>query len=123
VLKTFRGHVPNSSQASFDEGVELLREGSLGAAEKAFKSAVSPDGDSTAALAYLAATFAASGHDLEAASAWQTSLVDGSEIPQIYEWLAGAALRTHDMAQAKATLEEAIGKWPSDTRFARPMAV
>src|SRR5262249_40380507 len=72
---------------------------------------------------YLAASFAASGHDDAAASAWQTALVDGSEIPQIYQWLGDALMRTHDYAEARTILEEAAGKWPSDVRFTQPLAM
>jgi tetratricopeptide (TPR) repeat protein len=75
------------------------------------------------ALVYLGATFAAAGHDEEAAGAWQTSLVDGSDFPQIYEWLGDTLMRTHDHAQARAILEEATAKWPADVRFARPLAL
>ena len=75
------------------------------------------------ALTYLAATFAASGHDREAASAWQTALIDGAEIPEIYQWLGDTLLRVHDLPHARAVLEEAVGKWPTDPRFAKPLAM
>ncbi len=92
-------------------------------AETALKSVIQGDADSTAPLVYLAATFAASGHDLEAANTWQTSLVDGEDIPQIYEWLGDAMMRNHDLGQARVILEEAIAKWPADVRFAKPLAL
>jgi hypothetical protein len=82
-----------------------------------------PNLDFMPALTYLAVTFAASGHDAEAASAWQTALVGGSDIPQIYVWLGNALLRTHDFSRARSTLEDARRRWPADTRFARPLAV
>jgi tetratricopeptide (TPR) repeat protein len=123
LLDRFRTHVSEPLRPAFEEGVRQLRDGSFAEAEASFKKVMNPEGDSTAALVYLAATYAASGHDLQATSAWQTSLVDGSDIPQIFEWLAGAALRVRDMAQARATLEEAIAKWPGDARFARPMSM
>jgi hypothetical protein len=41
----------------------------------------------------------------------------------VYEWLAGALIRTRDLGTARSMLEEAIAKWPSDSRFARPMAL
>src|SRR6185437_11332035 len=88
-----------------------------------FKSALQIDSDSTAALAYLAATYAASGHDHEAASVWQTSLVDGSDFPQIFEWLGDAPVRTHQLSEARAVLEEAVSRWPSDSRYALPLAI
>ena len=74
-------------------------------------------------LAYLAAVFAAAGRDDQATGAWQTSLVDGSDFPQIYEWLADGLMRTRRMAEARAVLDEAMTKWPDDIRFVKPMAV
>ena len=80
--------------------------------------------DSSPLLAYLAATFAASGHDLEAASAWQTALVDGSDFPEIYEWLGDALMRIARPRRRRAMiLEEAVAKWPSDERFTKPLAL
>jgi predicted Zn-dependent protease len=72
---------------------------------------------------YLAAVYAASGHDAEAASAWQTALVDGSDVPRIYQWLGGALLRAKDFNEARTILEEAVGKWPTDARFLKPLAM
>jgi len=66
---------------------------------------------------------AAAGKDHEAASAWQTALVDGTDFPQIYLWLSDALLRTHDFGAARAILEEASGKWPSDARFTKTLAM
>ena len=43
--------------------------------------------------------------------------------PQIYVWLGEALLRTHDFGGARAILEEAVGKWPSDARFTKPLAM
>lgn len=122
-VRAFRDRVPVASREAFDQGVLLLSASSFGDAESSFKAAMGTDGDSSAALAYLAATFAAAGHDAEAASAWQTALVDGSDLPQIYDWLAGALMRTGSLAQARGTLEEAVAKWPGDPRFAKPMAL
>ena len=110
-------------RAAFDAGVASLAEGDYVKAELNLKKAIDPDTDSTAALTYLAAAFAASGHDDAAASAWQTALVDGSEIAQIYKWLADALMRTHDYGEARTILEEAAGKWPSDVRFIKPLAM
>ena len=53
---------------------------------------------------------------------WQTALIDGSDFPQIYEWLADALIRTKDYTAAQSILEEAVGKWPGDARFARTLA-
>ena len=123
VLDTFRSRVAPAYSAAFDKGVAALAAADYGTAESSFKTAVTPTEDSTAALTYLAATFAASGHDREAASAWQTALIDGATIPEIYQWLGDTLLRVHDLPHARAVLEEAVGKWPADPRFAKPLAM
>jgi VWFA-related protein len=122
-VKAFRERVAPESRAAFDSAVALLASKDFVKAETALKSVIQGDADSTAPLVYLAATFAASGHDLEAANTWQTSLVDGEDIPQIYEWLGDAMMRNHDLGQARVILEEAIAKWPADVRFAKPLAL
>jgi tetratricopeptide (TPR) repeat protein len=122
-LAPFRERVTPSVKAAFDQGVAFLAAGDFTKAEVSFKKAIEPEGDSTAPLAFLAASFAAAGKDHEAASAWQTALVDGDDFSQIYVWLGDALLRTHDFAAARAILEEAAGKWPTDTRFTKPLAM
>jgi tetratricopeptide (TPR) repeat protein len=122
-LRAFRDRVPEGAKAAFEQGLAFFIAGDYTKAELAFKKAIDPDGDSTAGLAYLAAAFAASGHDDAAASAWQTALVDGDELPQLYQWLGDALMRSHDYAAARSILEEASGKWPSDVRFIKPLAM
>jgi tetratricopeptide (TPR) repeat protein len=119
----FRERVPEAAKGSFDQGIALLAGGDFVKAEASFKKAIDPDADSTAPLVYLAASFAAAGHDTEAASAWQTALIDGEAFPQIYQWLGDALMRGRDLGQARTILEEATGKWPSDSRFAKPLAM
>ena len=122
-LAPFRERVTPSVKSAFDQGVVFLAVGDFTKAELSFKKAIEPDVDSTAPLAFLAASFAAAGKDHEAASAWQTALVDGTDFPQIYAWLSDALLRTHDFGAARAILEEAAEKWPTDTRFTKPLAM
>src|SRR5439155_12344622 len=122
MVDPFRSRVAPAVKAAFDKGVVQLVAGDYIHAEASFKEAIQPDTDSTSPLVYLAVCFAASGHDTEAASAWQTALVDGSDIPQIYQWLGEALLRTHALTEARSVLEEAAGRWPSDGRFTRPLA-
>lgn len=122
-LQTFRNRVPASVRTAFDRGVEYLSDGEYSKAEASFKSAIDPDTDSTAVLAYLAAAYAAAGRDRDAAGAWQTALVDGSDLPEIYQWLGDALMRAHDLSQARAVLEEAVEKWPADVRFTKTMAM
>ncbi len=122
-LAPFRDRVTPSVKSAFDQGVVFLAAGDFTKAETSFKQAIAPEVDSTAPLVFLAASFAAAGKDHEAASAWQTALVDGADLPQIYVWLSDALLRTHDFGGARAILEEAAGKWPADTRFTKPLAM
>jgi tetratricopeptide (TPR) repeat protein len=124
-LQPFREIVAAAARTSFDAGVSALKAGDFVKAEQSFKSAqrATPANDnSTAPLTYLAATYAASGHDLEASSVWQTALIDGHEYPQIYEWLAEAFLRIRNVEQARSILQEAAGKWPADSRFSTRLA-
>jgi len=122
-VSPFLERLAPSARASFDQGLAFLAAGDYSKAEASFKRAIDPDLDSTAPLAFLAACFAASGHDREAASAWQTALVEGTDFPQIYQWLGDALLRNHDFGEARAIYEEAIAKWPADVRFTKPLAM
>ena len=123
-VRPFRERLAPPAAGAFDQGVASLAGNDFPKAETSFKNAIQADSDNaSAALAYLAATFAAAGHDTEAASAWQTALIDGSDLPQIYVWLGDALMRTRSLAQARAILEEGLKKWPSDLRFAKPLAV
>jgi len=122
-LDPFLEHVDASVKGSFEQGVAFLTAGDFAKAEAAFKKAIRPELNSTAALAYLAAAFAGAGHDIEAASAWQAALVDGTEYPQIYDWLGGALLRNHAFGEARTVYEEAAAKWPADPRFTHSLAM
>jgi VWFA-related protein len=122
-LAPFRERTPAEVKDAFDQGVAFLTAAEYPKAEASFKRAIQPEIDSTPALAYLAVSFAAAGHDQQAASAFQTALVDGDDMPQIYDWLGGTLMRNHDFAAARATFEEASGKWPADVRFAKPLAM
>ena len=92
-LQAFRERVAAPARPAFDAGVAALSSGDFAKAEGSFKSALATDAENTAVLAYLAAVFAAAGRDDQATGAWQTSLIDGSDFPQIYEWLADALMR------------------------------
>src|SRR5262249_39505393 len=122
-LAAFRERTPTETKEAFEQGLAFLGAGDYTKAEASFKRAIQPEVDSTAALAYLAVAFAAAGRDVQAASAFQTALVDGEDLPQIYEWLGGALMRTHDLGAARAIFEEAVGKWPADQRFIKPLAM
>jgi VWFA-related protein len=122
-LAPFRERISATVRPAFDQGIALLTAGDYTKAELSFKRAIDAESDSTAPLTYLAVCFAASGHDREAAAAWQTALVDGTDFPQIYQWLGDTLMRTHDFGEARAIFEEAVGKWPNDVRFTKPLAM
>jgi Flp pilus assembly protein TadD len=119
----FRHRTPADTKPAFEQGVAFLASGDMPKAEASFKRAIQPEVDSTSALAYLAVVFAAAGRDAQAAAAFQTALVDGEDMPQIYDWLGGALMRSHDFATARAIFEEAATKWPADLRFIKPLAM
>ena len=122
-LAVFKERTPAETHDAFDEGVGFLTAGDYPKAEASFKRAIQPEVDSTAAMAYLAVVFASAGHNQQAAGAFQTALVDGEDIPEIYHWLASTFMRNHDYAEARSILEEAARKWPSDQRFIKPLAM
>jgi VWFA-related protein len=122
-VEFFLQRVPGPTKGDFEHGIEELKNANLSGAETSFKRAIRPDVDSTAALAYLAASMASAGRDADAASAWQTALIDGSDLPQIYEWLGDTFVRIRDYSAARSILEEALGRWPADTRFNRTLAI
>jgi VWFA-related protein len=122
-VQAFRERVAPAARSAFDRGVAFLTAGEYARAEETFKRAIDVESDSSPLIAYLAATFAAAGHDQQAAGAWHTSLINGSDLPQIYEWLADTLMRTRELAEARAILEEAIAKWPADSRFAKQLAL
>jgi VWFA-related protein len=122
-LQIFTERVPTAAKAAFDEGVAQLGAGDTVAAAASFKTAIRQNTDFTAAVSYLAVTLAASGHDLEAAGAWQTALAGGGDLPQLYLWIGQALLRVREFPRAQSILEEAARRWPEDRRFARPLAM
>jgi Tfp pilus assembly protein PilF len=122
-LRAFRQRVAAPARQAFDAGASALKAGDYAKAETSLKSALTTDTENTAVLAYLAAVFAAAGRDDQASGAWQTSLIDGSDVPEIYEWLVDSLMRLHRMSEARAVLAEAMDKWPADLRFVKPMAM
>ena len=83
----------------FEQGIAELQKANYAAAEINFKTR-DPAGrrQHVGARRISRRRFAAAGRDGEAAGAWQTALIDGSDVPQIYEWLgrdAGAGARLH----------------------------
>lgn len=122
-LGLLRDRIAARVKGDFEAGVGFLAAGEYSKAEASFKRAIQPDVDSMGPMVYLAATFAAAGHDADAAGAWQTAISDGAGLPQVYDWLSQALLRTRSLREAGDILEEAVDKWPDDPRFTRPLAM
>jgi VWFA-related protein len=122
-LQPFQDRVPPSVRAAFDEGVAHLQKRAYKDAEASFKRAIQPDLDSTGPLAYLGVTYAAAGRDAQAASVWRTTMAGADDLPELYAWLADALMRLKALGEARPVLQEAIGRWPTDARFARPLAL
>lgn len=122
-LQPLRGRVAPAALSSFDHGVTALSSGQYEKAEQALKEAIRLEADSAPILTYLAACYAAAGRDEQAAAAWQTALIDGSEFSEIYVWLGDALVRARELSQARTILEEAVLRWPSDVRFTKPLAL
>ena len=123
-LQAFRDRVPEATRASFDQGVTHLQSARFADAGASFRDAIRPGVDTSAALTYLAVCLAATGHDPEAVVIWrQVHDTGGRGLPQVHEWLGDAMMRTRDFRQARSLLEEAVQWWPSDARFARPLAL
>jgi len=117
VIGPFKNRVPAGTRADFDAGIAALTAKDYGKAQTSLKAAIQPDVDSTSALVYLGVLYALTNNEGPAAGAWQTALVDGSDMPQVYEWLAQSLIRSKSLTESRATLEEAMAKWPADPRF------
>ncbi len=122
-LGLFQSRVPPAAHPAFDEGVAHLQKREYKDAESSFKKAITPEADSSSALAYLGVTYAAAGRDSQAASAWRTAMTGADDVPELYEWLGDALMRLRSSGEARPVLEEASTRFPADDRFARPLAL
>ena len=122
-LRLFEERVPPAGKAAFTEGIAHLQKRDYKDAEASFKRAIQPDADSSGSLAYLGVTYAAAGHDAQAASVWRTAMAGADDVAQVYVWLSDALIRVKALGEARPVLEEAMGRWPMDGRFARPLAL
>ncbi len=122
-LEGFQTRVPPAARAAFDEGIAHLQKREYKDAEASFKKAIQPDADSSGPLVYLGVTYAAAGRDTQASSVWRTAMSGADDVPQLYEWLGDALMRLRSSGEARPILEEAVTRFPSDDRFARPLAL
>jgi VWFA-related protein len=122
-LALFQSRVPPTARPSFDEGVAHLQKREYRDAEASFKKAITPEADSSSALAYLGVTYAAAGRDTQATGAWRTAMTGADDVPQLYEWLGDALMRLRSSGEARPIFEEASTRFPGDDRFMRPLAL
>jgi tetratricopeptide (TPR) repeat protein len=119
----FRERVTAAATPAFEQGLAQLQKAEYADAEKSFRRAMQQDPESAAALVYLAACLAAAGYDGQAAAAWQTALARGSDAPQTYEWLGESLMRERQFGDARSVFEDAVERFPQDTRFARSLSL
>jgi tetratricopeptide (TPR) repeat protein len=119
----FRDHVTPAARVAFDQGLTYLQAARYADAETSLRRALRDDSESVASLAYLGACFAAAGHDREAGQVWRTAIARDPGVAPLQEWLGEALMRNQLFGDAKTVLERARDRWPSDTRFARSLAL
>jgi tetratricopeptide (TPR) repeat protein len=117
------GDPPDSSLAAMLRGLALLEADRTNDALTQFKAALDESPDLSSALVYAGACYAATGHDREAAGAWQTALIDDPAARPVYTLLVDALLRLGDHARAREVLARASSRWPSDAELARRQVI
>ena len=103
---------PAHPATSFLTGIARLSQGDTDGAERNFRAALNASADFFPAAFYLGATYAATGRDAEAVSAWQTALITEADAPFVYTLLGDAMLRLHRTADAIGLMREATLLWP-----------
>jgi hypothetical protein len=121
-VQPLRAPLVETAAAGFDEALLHLRKRAYVDAAAGLERVIENGGNQDAALAYLGACLAAAGHDDEALAAWRKAST-GAEPPTIHAWIIDALLRTKRYGEARASAEAAAARWPSDARFARPLAI
>jgi VWFA-related protein len=122
-VSTFRTGLNAEEARLFDEGIAHLQGRRYLDAATTLERAVQLGGDANPSLAYLGASFAAAGHDSEALAVWRKAAAAGTPSPDLHEWLIESLLRTKSYGEARAAAERAVKRWPSEARFARPLAL
>ena len=122
-MKPFLAHLAPAGKDAFDKGVASAAAHEYPKAEASFKAAVRPEAETHGAARVPRRGL----RRVRARRRSRERVADGArrrrEIPQIYQWLADALMRSSDLGAARSILEEAVGKWPADSRFARPLAL
>ena len=120
-LQAFRARVPDGVRELFEQGVSHLQGDRPVDAGLSFRDAARPGAGG--AVAYLGVCLAVTGHDPEAVRLWRAALAEAADVPQLYQWLGEALLRSKDFGEARSVFEIAARRWPSDARVARSLAL
>jgi len=111
-----------SALGAFVRGLAAFAHRDLDAAAVQFRAAIKEVSDLFPAVVYLGACYAAGGHHLDAAGAWQMALLTESDQPVLFRLIADAMLRGGDAGGARDILAEALANWPEDESLLRRMA-
>jgi VWFA-related protein len=122
-VEPMRARLPAQDAAAFDAALLQLRDRAFVDAATALERVMQGGASPGAPLAYLGVCFAAAGHDGEAITAWRKALTAGTDVPEVHAWLVDALLRTKRFGEGRTATEAAQARWPSDGRFARPLAI
>lgn len=114
VLRVVDAAQSDHAVASFLAGVAEFARGDLNRAATEFAQALKTVPGFLPAAFYLGACYAASGNDRQAAMVWRTTLVTDPSAPWIYTVLSDALLRSNQLAQALALLQESVKLWPEN---------
>ena len=116
------GAAPDPTE-SFLRGLLALQQGRLEAASDAFRDAIRIDPEFTPGRFYLGVCHAAGGREVQAISAWESSLVGLQRFPVVYRFLVDAEMREGRPDRAAELLEEALSRWPDDASLQANMSV
>lgn len=114
---------PEEVRFLFLRGIGLLARGQTASASTQFRSVLRLSSEFFPAAFYLGACYAADGQDLQAAGAWQTTLVTETGHPAIYRLLADALLRAGEGERALSFVQEAAARWPEDEGLRRRLGL
>lgn len=121
-LKAAPANDPKDPTRPFLLGLSLLSQRQLQQASDAFRETLRASPDYFVGAFYIGVCYAAGGRDPQAVNAWQTSLISLDTYPVVFKVLAEAQSRMGQPDKALDTLEEAAGKWPTDTDLRVRMA-
>lgn len=102
----------SKAAAAFFEGLAKYSQNDFEGAAAKFRESAAQQSNLSAAF-YIGACYAAGGKDLDAANAWQMSLVT-EEAPFVYTLLGDALMRAGEVEQAVEILQDAAGLWPNN---------